>query len=78
MEFVADTSLTSFLEEYVSSTQDQIQYDTYHEFHLGVKRVTEANKQIWMTMIQTFLFNVEKIKAVGIQNSRANLKTWVR
>ena len=46
MEFVADTSLTSFLEEYVSSTQDQIQYDTYHEFHLGVKRVTEANKQI--------------------------------
>ena len=46
MEFVADTSLTSFLEEYVSSTQDQIQYDTYHEFHLGVKRVIEANKQI--------------------------------
>ena len=46
MEFVADTSLTSFLEDYASSTQAQIQYDTYHEFHLEVKRVFEANKQI--------------------------------
>jgi hypothetical protein len=46
MEYVADTALASFMEVYVPSTQTEISYDTYHEFHLDVKRVIRDNKHI--------------------------------
>ena len=46
MEYAADTSLTSFMETFVTSTQTEISYDDYHDFHLEIKRVIEANKHI--------------------------------
>ena len=66
MEFVADTSLTSFLEDYVSSTQAQIQYDTYHEFHREVKRVFESNKQITVD-------NFETVEEPGLNDDDPNI-----
>jgi hypothetical protein len=32
MEYVADTSLTSFMEVYVPSSQTEINFDTYNDF----------------------------------------------
>ena len=46
MEYLAGESLTTFMETFVPSTQTDISYDDYHEFHLEVKRVVEANKNV--------------------------------
>ena len=46
MEYLAGESLTTFMETFVPSTQTDISCDDYHDFHLEVKRVIEANKHI--------------------------------
>ena len=46
MEYAADTSLISFMDIYVPTTQTEISCDTYHDFHLDVKRVINANKHL--------------------------------
>ena len=46
MEYMAGESLTTFMETFAPSTQTDISYDDYHDFHLEVKRVIEENKNI--------------------------------
>ena len=46
LEYLASESLTTFMEAFGPSTRTDISYDEHHDFHLELKRVAEANKNV--------------------------------